>query len=184
MNKRAAERYALALFEAAEQLDKVDLIFGDMEAIGMTLAGSRELRSLLASPVVKPDVKSRVLEEIFKKQISKETMSFITLLVKKQREGLLAETTVEFRSLYEMKRGVLNASVESAVELREEERNEITTKLETMLGKKVTPTFTVDPAIRGGFVARIGDTLIDASLRHQLEVLREQFRHGGSAILN
>jgi F-type H+-transporting ATPase subunit delta len=184
MNKRAAQRYAQALFEAAEQLEKLDVIFGDMQAIGMTLAGSRELRTLLASPIVKPDLKLRVLEEIFAKQISTESMKFIKLLVKKNRENLLMETTVEFRLLHEAKRGILHANVESAVELRETERAEITTKLEAMLGKKITPTFTIDPAIRGGFVARIGDTLIDASLRHQLEILREQFRHGGSAILN
>ena len=184
MIDRAAHRYANALYEAATELGKLDEVVGDMAAVQATIEGSRDLRSLLVSPVVKPDVKLRVLTEIFSKQLSKEAMSFLTLLVRKQREASLLESTIAFRALYEKNKGIVHASVQSAVELRNEDRDEITKRLRGMFGSDVKPVFTVDPSIRGGFVARVGDTLIDASLRHQLEVLREQFRNGGAAILN
>jgi len=184
MDLRAAHRYALALFEAGEQLDQIESISTDLDSISTTLKGSRELRALLASPVVKPDAKLRVLVEIFGKQLSKVTMSYITLLVRKGREGLLGATADEYFRLLEVKMGITRAEIQSAVELRKEDQDQITQKLSGMIGKPITPSFFVNPAIRGGFVARIGDTLIDASLRHQLEMLREEFRHGGSAVLN
>jgi F-type H+-transporting ATPase subunit delta len=183
MDTRAAHRYALALLDIGEKTG-VSRFSADFDAIAQTLHDSRELRALLNSPVVKPEAKLRVLTEIFSKQVSADTMAFVTLLVHKKREGLLADIITEFKQLLETQQGMLRANVKSAVNLNDAERQAIIAKLEGLAGKKLTTDFTVDPSIRGGFVARIGDTLIDASLQHQLEMLREQFKRGGAAVLN
>jgi F-type H+-transporting ATPase subunit delta len=156
----------------------------DMHAIAETLHASRELRVVLSSPVVTPDKKKKVLHELFAKQLSKATLSFVDLLVSKGRAEYLASTADQFLTMLDDRRGIVSAQIKSARELSEEQQMQVQAKLERMTGKRLRPKFTVDPELLGGFVARIGDELVDASLAHQLEALREQFKHGGSPILN
>jgi F-type H+-transporting ATPase subunit delta len=170
--------------DLGEELHSLDKIAEDFLTIEATVHGSRELRAMLHSPVVKPLQKQSILQEIFGKQLHPETLSFITLLVKKGRSELLMATAQEFRRLLDVRRNITTAQVTSAVALTEAEQLTIQAKLESMSGKRVRSTFSIDPSLKGGFTARIGDTLVDASLKHQLEILREQFQRGGSAVLN
>jgi len=184
MDHRAALRYAQALMDLGEQLNTLDQIAEDMQTVEESISGSRELRAFLESPVVRAAPRLKVLHELFEKRLHREVMLFIDLIVKKDRSAILAATAEEFRKLLDKKRNVVHAQVRSAVSLDKSEEQIIHAKLESMTGKIVLASFTVDPTVKGGFVARIGDTLIDASLQHQLEILREQFKHGGSAVLN
>ncbi len=184
MNHRVAVRYAKALFETGRERATLETLSGDMTAIQQTIHDSRELRAILASPVVKGELKLGVLAEIFGKQVSAETMAFISLLVKKGREGDLYAVTLEFAGMMDRLQGVVSAQITSALALSQAEQDAITARLQQMSGKRVRTSFDTDPALRGGFIARMGDTLIDASLKHQLEALREQFLHGGTPILN
>ena len=110
-------------------------------------------------------------------------MKTIALLIKKGRSEYLLGTAEEFLRMLDAKNGVLSAEVESAVSLTPDEEKQIVATLEAMTGKKLRPQFTTDPKLRGGFIARMGDDMIDASLRHQLDLLREQFAQG-APILN
>jgi F-type H+-transporting ATPase subunit delta len=184
MNQRVARRYAEALIGVGVEKNNLDELSRDMQAIETTLLESRELRNLLNSPVVRPDAKTKVLHEVFAGKIGNDSMLFIELLVKKGRADVIGDTVAEFRALVDTKRNIVHATIKSAVALSKTEEETITAKLEKMTGKTVVSKFTVDPSVRGGFVARIGDTMIDASLSHQLELLREQFKNGGSAVLN
>src|ERR1035437_8783947 len=184
MNRRIAHRYALALIGLAEELSILDPIADDMRAIEETLRASKELRVLLSSPVVSPDRKMKVLREIWGKQLREQSLAFISLLVRKGRAEYLFSTAEEFLDMLDAQRGIVNARIKSASPLSEEQQKQVQTKLERMTGKQIRAAFSIDPVLRGGFVARIGDELVDASLSHQLELLREQFQHGGSPILN
>lgn len=184
MNLRAAHRYAQAIMDLGEELKSLDRISSDMASIEETIHNSKPLRAMLASPVVRPEQQLKVLNEVFGKQLSAELMSFMGLLVKKGRGGLLLGTAEEFRRMLDVKRNITTATITSAQALSEDQSMIIQAKLENMTGKRIRATFNLDPALKGGFVARIGDTLIDASLKHQLEVLHEQFKTGGAAILN
>ena len=184
MDLRAAHRYAQALMDLGEERKTLDQIALDMASIEETLHNSKPLRAMLASPVVRLEQQIDVLTRVFDKQVGREVMSFITLLVKKGRAGLLAGTAEEFRKMLDVRRNITSATITSATPLSEDQSMIIQAKLENMTGKRIRPTFNVDPALRGGFTARIDDMLIDASLRHQLEILHEQFKSGGAAILN
>jgi F-type H+-transporting ATPase subunit delta len=184
MHSRVANRYALALIGLAEEYKILETVADDMHAINDTLHGSRELRVVLSSPIVAQEKKKKVLHELFGKQLSKLTLSFIDLLVHKGRAEYLSATADQFLAMLDDRRGIVSAKIKSAKELSEEQQMQVQAKLERMTGKRLRPIFTVDPELRGGFVARIGDELVDASLAHQLEALREQFKHGGSPILN
>jgi len=136
------------------------------------------------SPVATPDQKLRILREIFGKRSSVMTLKFITLLVRKGRSEYLYATAEEFLRLLDAKRNILHARVESATKLTETEQMQLMAKLERMTGKRIRADFMIDPSLRGGFIARMGDEMVDASLKHQLELLREQFLQGGAPILN
>lgn len=184
MNSRIAHRYALALIGLAEEHKILDKVAEDMHAIQDTLHGSRELRVVLSSPVLTPDKKQRVLNELFGKQLSKPTLSFMELLVRKGRAEYLAATAENFLFMLDSRRGIVAAKITSASPLSEDQQIQLQAKLERMTGKRIRPIFGVNPELRGGFLARIGDELVDASLANQLEILREEFKHGGAPILN
>ncbi len=184
MNRRVAARYAIALMDLGEELKVLDQIAEDLRDIEHTVRDSRELELLLLSPVINPGQKLKILTEIFGKRCSEMTMKFIALLVRKGRSEYLIGTAQEFLQMLDAKNNIVHARIQSAVKLSEEEERQLIAKLERMTGKHVRSEFTLDPKLRGGFVARMGDNMVDASLKHQLELLREQFSRGGSPVLN
>ena len=184
MNRRVAARYAIALMDLGEELNVLEQVAEDLRDIERTVHASRELELVLLSPVIAPGQKLSILTEIFGRSCGEMTMKFITLLVRKGRSEYLVATAQEFLQMLDAKNNITHARIESAVRLSEEEQRQLIAKLEQMTGKSVRPEFDLDPTLRGGFVARIGDEMIDASLKRQLELLREQFSQGGSPVLN
>lgn len=183
MEQRVAIRYAQALMDLANERSLVEQFTKDVDTIADVLDSAKDLRAMLHNPVIRPNMKHKVLQQIFSSHISKEMLNYLDLLVNKGRGEMLYGTITEFRKLVDLKQGVVRAKVTSAVELSEDQRQAIQTRLASLTGQKVVSSYFLDPSLKGGFIARIGDTQIDASLKHQLEILREQFR-SGSALLN
>lgn len=178
MDNRIALRYASALASIGKEKGTMEVLASDLNMISDTLHSSSDLRAVMHSPVIRPDAKRKVLVEIFKSHLSADTMTFIDLLVKKGRPQLLVSVASEFQRLLDVENNVINADITSARELDEAAKKQIVAKLEERTGLKVRAHYVIDPKIRGGFVAKIGDTLIDASLQHQLEMLRKDFKSG------
>lgn len=179
-NTRVARRYAAALMSSAAGDTSVDALSRDLDLIGGTLAASRELRLLVASPVVRPEKKGEIFAALFGKKISKETQAFLDLLIKKQREEHLSAIITEFNALCDLRRGIVNVHVTSASDLSSAQEKSLRKELGRITGKDVRLSTAVDATIRGGLVVRVGDTVLDASLRRQLEILRERFLTGGT----
>lgn len=177
---RIARRYAVALMDVAEEAGAVERVAADLEGIGATLRGARDLRLFLASPVVTAEKKKAVLNALFGARVARPTSLFLALLVQKQRERLLQEITEQFSALRDEKQGVVTADVTAAVELSPGQQQELGRRLERATSKRVRLHLRRDAAIGGGIVVRIGDTVFDASVRHQLKVLRERLLAGES----
>jgi F-type H+-transporting ATPase subunit delta len=184
MDARIAHRYALALMDIGRERNTVQKFADDLTMIGETLHSSSELRAMLHSPVVRPDVKRKVLSELFTKHINADLVKFMDLLVHKGRAGVLATVVTEFQSLLDEQNNTITAEITSATELGDAAKKQIVGKLEQLTKKTVRASFSIDPALRGGFVAKVGDTLIDASLQHQLENLREEFKQAAVVRMN
>ena len=180
-NTRVARRYATALMSAAEQQKTIEGTAKDLEVIGKILGESRELRQLVASPIVSPAKKRAILDELFATHISKETLRFIGLLTSKSRESVLAEIVEQFKELHDEKLGVVNIEARISVELNYAQEKDLRGQLERITGKKVRLRFVIDTVMRGGLIIRIGDTVLDASVARQLERMREQFIAGRAA---
>ncbi len=178
-NFRVARRYARALMAVAEERKVLDRTAADLEIISTLVRGSRELRLFLARPIVSEDKKRAVLRELFGPSLGLLTMEFIDLLVAKKRESELLGIIEQFGEIRDEKLGIVNVDVISAVELSTPQEQELARRLEQQTRKRVRVRFTLDKAVRGGLLVRIGDTVLDASLRHQLDLLRERFTQGG-----
>ena len=179
---KVSVRYANSLLSSAIEKGNLDKVAKDMELVYSAIKSSAELSRTLASPIVKAQLKSSILEEIFKKKISKETMDFLKFVVEKNREDLLESIVNKFLELRNQKLGLVNVNVKSAVELGEDQKKKLKEKFEKLLNKKVRFNFTIDPDVVGGFVAKVGDTVYDASLKNQLEILKKRFLKGGASL--
>ncbi|NTV06866.1 MAG: F0F1 ATP synthase subunit delta [Chlorobiaceae bacterium] len=169
----ASRRYASALLSAAEEGNFLDQIVAELQVIKEVLEHSRDLVHALRSPLVKGDKKIHILEEVFKGSVGEKMFLFLKLIARKKRAGLLPEIIDEFQILLDEKRGVINVDVTSAVKLSDEQTNELLTKLAAFTGKKIRPTMILNEQFIGGAAVKIGDTIYDGSISHQLQMLRQ-----------
>ena len=176
MSNPAARRYALALYQEAQDTGVTDRIDEDVETLSETLSGSRELVSLIQSPVIPRDKKDAVLQRLFDGNVEALTMRFLKLLVEKEREEMIPAVVAAYSDLRDARLGVVEAHVRTAKPLGYDETEELRKSLEAREGKTVRMKLDVDPALIGGLVVRIGDQVYDRSVRHQLGVLREQLQ--------
>jgi F-type H+-transporting ATPase subunit delta len=168
----AGRRYAVALLDVAVEGNFLERVTEDLQKIQEVLGTSHELVVALKSPLINVDLKSRILEEIFKSEIDAKTMIFIKLLAHKKRANLLADVIAEFNALIDERNGVINADVKSAVKLSEEQAKELVNGLSSRTGKKIRARMSLDESLIGGVTVKIGDTILDGSISHQLQMLK------------
>ncbi len=175
---RVARRYAAALMAAAA-MDKVDeAVAQDLELVAATLHASRDLRLLIASPIIRGPKKASVFKALFASRVNAHTLAFMDLLFSKQREGILEEAIDQYRKLRDIQQGIVSVGIVSAIAFNKQQEEALRAQLERLTGKKVRMHFALDPEIRGGIVVRVGDTVLDASVKHQLEILGERLTRG------
>lgn len=167
-------RYANALMELSEEKGTFEKSVADISLIKNTLDSSKELRHFLISPVIASDKKSAALEEIFNSHVGTDVNKFLSFLVEKGRENFLLDICERFISLSNEKLNQVNVNITSAIELSNAQKDDIKANLEVMINKKIVAEYVVDGKIIGGFKARFNDTVIDASVQHQLELLKKK----------
>lgn len=173
-NYNVSNRYANALLYNFDDISIQTKVAADMNLILNTMIGSRELRQILASPVIKTNKKLEILNAVFESRIQKESMNFLKFVVTKNREDILLDITQRFIELWNSKIGLLSVKVYTAHELNTEEKVEFENKLKNYTGKNVSVRFFIKKEILGGFLIQIGDTVIDASITNQLRNLKHK----------
>lgn len=179
---KVLNRYAISLLEIALEKNNLDIVYNDIKLLINTFDKSSDLKRVVESPVIKPDVKISILNEIFSKQLNKDTLDFVHFIVNKRREEILYPVAKRFIELRNEYLGIVELKVSTAFILNDAEITDLKNKFETILNKKVTTKFTVDNNLIGGFVARVGDTVYNASVKHQLSLLKKEFTHGGLSL--
>jgi F-type H+-transporting ATPase subunit delta len=175
MSNRAAIRYAKAVLEQANEGDLANVIFGDMQSVYDTIQGSKELRLVLKSPIIKSEDKKEALIKIFSGN-SEVTKALIEVLTTNKRIELLGGVAESYINLYNESRGVKVAKVTTAVQLTQELNDVVLSKVKELTGSdRVTIENTVDPNIIGGFILRVGDLQYDASIANQFENIKREF---------
>ena len=173
----AAKRYARAVFELAGERGEMDRCRQELKAMSAALREPAVL-GLLRSPKVPFDQKRRVLEEKLK-GLSTLVLNLASLLTLRGRLRLVDDLATEYGRLLDAHYGVEHVEVDTAVSLDRGELERLSGQLASALGKKVTVDSRVDPSLLGGLVAKVGDHLIDGSVRNRLELLRKGLAEAG-----
>ncbi|MBN1299786.1 MAG: ATP synthase F1 subunit delta [Melioribacteraceae bacterium] len=171
-NLNVSNRYASALYEDVSEKGVIDRVSEDMRLIHSTLEASKELRNFLASPVIKDVKKIDILHELFSSKTEKETVAFLDFIVQKKRINILSDIVKRFNDIHDRKTGVANAEIITAHQLDEEEKKLLKDKLEKFANVELRVSYKVDDGIIGGFISKINDKVIDATLRNQLKKLK------------
>lgn len=182
-SSKVAIRYAQSFLDTSIEKNVLAKVAGDFELVSDTLSKSADLLRAIKSPVVKEETKKNILSEVFGKVISKDSLDFINFVISKGREDILLEIIEKFDSLKDDFTGVVKVVVTTAFDFNSEQRFQIQQKFESYLKKKTRLTFKVDSNIIGGFIAKVGDTVYNASMVHQLGLLKKEFLQG-SVTLN
>ena len=179
-----ARRYALALHQEADDQGVAGQIEADVDLVRESLSASRELVRFFESPVISREKKQAVARRLFGERVSPLMMRFLLLLIDKGREALVPAAMDAFRVLRDEQLGITEVQARSALELSAEEREQLKEALGRLTGKSVRLRLETDPALLGGLVVRVGDTVYDGSVRHRLGRLREALREGSSYLSN
>ena len=175
---RVAIRYSKALFELAVEQKLVEIIQNDLVMIDKVCTENTDFDAVLTNPLIEETIKTKILRELFEKDINRLTYRFLQLLSKKRRIGFLHEIIEHFNNSVLDYQGVLPVVLFSAGGLSREHVEEIRERIEKISGKSVRLAEKQDPAIIGGFILHIRDTIIDLSIKTQLDRLRTQLIHG------
>jgi F-type H+-transporting ATPase subunit delta len=165
----AAKRYARAVFELAWESGELDKWRQEMEKLSALLQ-EPGLPALLRSAKLPFGHKKKVLDERLK-GLSPLTLNLAGLLVLRGRLGLLDSLVKEYERLVDAHNSVEHIEVTTAVPLGQSELQQVSGRLAAALGKKVVLESRVEPELLGGLVVRVGDHLIDGSVRKRLELL-------------
>jgi F-type H+-transporting ATPase subunit delta len=174
-NLRIANRYAEALLTAAEELHILKNVSDDLTVIQRLMKESHDFRRFLKSPIIKKDKKLEVFKATFGSSVQPLTLQFLSLLVEKGREDNLPGIIESFFRLQDEMLGIVHVSVTTASELSPQQSAQLQQRFETYSKKKVQIDQSIDKELIGGFIARIGDTVFNGSVKQQLELLRKRF---------
>lgn len=181
-DSKTAYRYATSLLQTALENDTLEKVYKDLKLLIESFDKSGELKRAVESPVIKPELKISVLKEIFSKRMNKETLNFIQFVVMKNRENILYLIAEKFIELRNEHLGVVELDVKTAFKFNEDQMQSVKSKFEKLLRKTVNLNIVVDNSLIGGFIAKVGDTVYDASLKHQLELLKKEFAQGSLSL--
>jgi len=171
--KSASLQYANALADVASAQGAAVPALKQLADFGVAYAESAELRTFLASPAVTIDAKHAVIEKIVARLgASRIIRNFLFLIANHRRTVILPEIFKAFEQVVRQRQGLAEVEVSSAVELSAGQKANLGKTLEKLTGKKVETKYAIDPALLGGAVVRIGDTIYDGSLRSRLSELR------------
>lgn len=173
VRSRAARRYAQALFKEAKEKDRLEPVGQDLKQIEKIYQQSPEFRQLVSSPVIPEKVKKQSVTDAFKEMLDSVTFNFLILLVEKGREALLLDIINHFNRILDEHLGIVRGQVLSVVPLSDDHLEDLKRKLDVMMGKNVILTQERDESLLGGFVVKIDDRVIDASLRNQINRMGE-----------
>lgn len=169
-----ARRYAQALYQEAEREGTTARVDEDIEFLQESFEGSRQLVSFFESPIISREKKESVIRQLFEERVHPLTFRFLLLLLENGREEAFPATVRAYRALRDEHLNVMEATVRAAQPLSKDEETKLVRSLESMTGKRIRIRTEQDASLIGGAVIRVGDTVYDGSVRHQLETLRER----------
>ncbi len=172
-----AKRYAKAIFTIGQEQENYEEYNEVLQGVATLFVDTPEVEDALTNPLYPMDVKEKVMTGLVASIGVDAVMgNFLNLLVQKKRAEILPEIANAYKTMVDEAKNISHGNVISAVELSDELKNNIQTVLEKLTGKKVELTTSVDPSIIGGMVAKVGDLVLDGSIKTQLAGLKDSIK--------
>jgi len=171
-DSKISVRYSRALFETAVEKNLLDKVYEDMLFISQ-LCMMAEIKEVLESPIIVPSKKRAILFSVLEKNVQQLTISLVNLLIKNGRENYLPAVARVFKDETLKYRGITQSTLITAIPVDESIRKEIKELITAIFKTKVELTETVDNEIIGGFILKVNDNYIDASVKTKLRRIRK-----------
>lgn len=170
-------RYATALFDLAIEAKALDAVSASLATLKDALAGSADLKTLTTSPMVNRKAAAAGVAGVAASlKLDKLTTSFLGVLAGNRRLATLPAIIRDFNALAAARRGEISARVTAAHPLTATQQKALSAKLKAGLGRDVALDITIDPAILGGLIVRVGSRMIDSSLKTRLDALGQALK--------
>lgn len=170
---KSAARYAKALLELAIEKNKLNVVESNVQAIIRAGEETRDFSVFLNSPLIKVDKKIAVLKELFG-DFDPMTLDFLSMVTKNGRENLIMFIAYSFEAQLKTHRGIVPVTIISARKLEGATRDKIVAKIQKSVDGTIELTEKIDESLIGGFIVRMGDKQIDASVSSQLMRLKQE----------
>ncbi|AYQ31278.1 MULTISPECIES: ATP synthase F1 subunit delta [Runella] len=167
-----ALRYAKSLIDLAEEKNVVETVYKDMVLFKTVSDDNRGLMLALKSPVVRHDKKLAILKGVFQDKVDPVSFGIFNIITHKNREGIMHSIADAFIKLYDERKGIVKAYITSSTALTDALRKQFITIVAEATGKTVELEEKVDDKLIGGYILRVGDRQVDASIRKQLNDLK------------
>lgn len=171
---RVARRYALALYELAQEQKILDSVLSDVRVLQTALENSPEFRAFIQNPVIAIDEKKTFLSSVFENRIHPLVLNFLFYLIKKMRLDIARDIFNAFLNIHLEMTNTIKVDLQSERVLTPQQTEQLLSRLEEYSGKSVQLKAEVDPQLVGGFKVRMGDQVFDASLAAQLKRFYDQ----------
>lgn len=173
--------YANALFEVAQVEGSLDAVEGELFQIARALETNDELRTTLTDAMIPVERRQSIIEELLSNRASPVTVALVSFVVAAGRAHDLPAIIDRLVERAAQAKNKVVAEVRTAVPLTDDQRTRLAEALGRATGKSVELKSIVDPSVLGGVLAQVGDTVIDGSIRHRLEQLRDSISSGSRA---
>lgn len=166
------KRYALALYQVAEEKGKVLEYLQDLREICDLIDKNQEFHDVIRHPQISTNQKKKTFKSIFKGKIDEELLSFLLILIEKDRILYLREKLNEMEKIHLERNNTLLANVKSVIPLTEEQVKNLIDKLEYKYEKKIIIKHQIDKSIIGGLYVRVGNDVIDGTIKSKLNEMK------------
>jgi F-type H+-transporting ATPase subunit delta len=177
MGTVSSKRYSQAIFQIAVESDKINLWETDLALLCESIQ-DEDIRTYLDSPEIESSKKIGIINDSFNNSINSMAINLMSLLVTKNAVSDLPDMVIEFNKLVDERKGVEQAEIVSAVELDIDQETQILGLFQELVGKEVSISRRIDSNVLGGFVARVGDRLIDGSLSTRIKNMERDLLRG------
>ena len=173
-----ANKYASALHSYAQEKNKINELEEDLKIVVDFLKENDKIKAVLEHPLLDREEKKEIVADVFKGLENPEIVNLLKLLVDRKRFDIVEALFMEYVRLANYTRNVAIAEVTTAIEVRDELKNEIKKALEKYTGKEVRLVMKTDPSIIGGVITKIGDSVLDASITRRLAQMYDNITQG------
>ncbi len=174
-NYRVAKRYAKGLLDFSNQTQQTQEVYNEMKDLNNLLSNSKELKNFFKSPILDFRKKQEIAKELFKKY-SQTTQKFIHLVIGRGRENNLQEIAKQYIQITDEKNGIQKVELTTAQPINQEKLNQILKNNHLIKNPKEINLHTkVDPNLIGGYILKVKDKQIDASIKSKLNKIRTNF---------